>query len=148
MKGKDKKYRLLFARATENANCGSYLTTSCSDLKTLMWASVMSCWLLLASLTTLCRLPDGAHFWDGFDWLLTLYQNWTFCHFLKHTLSRHFIFVIFYCGSPLKILHYIILWLQTLPHPCRIFTIVHFVFFSWCNLFRVNILNANLMWIY
>ena len=120
---------MLFARATENGNCGSYFTTCCSYSKTLMWAFVMSCSLLLASLTTLCRLPDGAHFWDILS-LLTLHQNCTFCHFLKHTLSRHFTLVIFYCGSPLKMLNYIIFWLQTLPHPCRIFTIDILYFFS------------------
>ena len=67
-----------------------------------LWYDVRSCWLLWDSLTTLCRLPDGAHFWDILS-LLTLHQNCTFCHFLEHPLSRHFTLVIFYCGSPLKI---------------------------------------------
>ena len=56
-----------------------------------------------------------------------------------------FYFGHLYCGSPLKMLHYIIFWLQTHPHPCRIFTIDILYFFSWCNCVRVNILNAKLI---
>ena len=133
---KIKKYRLLLARATENANCGSYFTTCCSYLKTLMWAFVMSCWLLLASLTTLCRLPDGAHFWDILS-LLTLYQNCTFCHFLEHNLSCHFTLVIYTVDPPLKC--YI-----TSFFGCKlILTLVEFSQLTFCIFFLMQLCTCQ-----
>ena len=128
MKEKDKKYRLLFARATENANCGSYFTTCCSDLKTLIWCKVMLTALRLTDnplsaswRSTFLRHPVPA---DPSSELYILsffgapsFSPFYFGHFLLWLPSQHLTFFNNF-------------WWQTLLRLCRIFTTVHFVFFA------------------